>query len=210
MASETRTVPDEIDRIESPQSRRAPRRLLTVTVGVVALGLVLAHGWPTAGRQHPHPKAAPAIATSTPPAQVSTSPAARTADYGSVFLEPLAQCLQTDHRRHIRVALAVTNLTTARLRLITATLASSPSGLHLAAVRFWTGPCGASVVPNTPTLPPSGHVVVAFTLDVGPSCPAGSVVTARITFTAHGRRLQTESPDLVDLTRLGFAQCAHG
>lgn len=203
-------MPDQIDRIESPQSRRTPRRLLTVTVGVVALGVVLAHSWPLGSRQHPRATAAPTSAASTPATHVSTSPAARTANYGSVFLEPLAQCLQTDHRRHIRVALAVTNLTTARLRLITATLASSPSGLHLAAVRFWTGPCGASVVPNTPTLPPSGHVVVAFTLDVGPTCPAGAVVTARITFTAHGRRLQTESPDLVDLTRLGFAQCAAG
>jgi hypothetical protein len=130
------TVPDQIDRIESPQSRRTPWRLLAVAVGVVVVGTALVQVWPGGSRAHTRPTAAAAVASSSPTDHLSTSPAAHVANYGSVFLEPLAQCLQTDHRHHIRVALAVTNLTVARLRLITATLASSPSGIRLATVRL--------------------------------------------------------------------------
>jgi len=207
-------VYDDPDQIESPRARRTPLRVAATLTAVVVIATVVVidlvaahhHSSPPARAVAPSPHPLTPL-SSLPPTPAAPQPAV---NLGTVFLEPLAECLQTDHRQRLRVALAVTNLTNARLRLITATPETTLPGLRLAQVRYWTRPCGAVVTDRQPVLPPSRELVVAFTFDLGPECPYGGIISSRITFESGGHQLRAESTTLVDLTRVGFKQCRHG
>jgi hypothetical protein len=196
---------DEIEAIESAgASPRATRALLVVLLLIAAAaagyGLRALH----------HGAATPAAAATAPPAP-SPAPSGETRGaagaFGSVFLEPLAQCVRTDHRQHLRVALAITNLTNRKLRLVTATPLDAVTGVKLTRLRYWRSPCGIDVTDTAPPLPPSHEIAVELTFLVSPTCPASPSVAVRVTFEAGGRWLEADSPTLADLDRVRLVQC---
>lgn len=199
---------DNVEELESPERAWSPTRVAaTALVAVVALTVVVlaALAGHPAARPHPHADEPQPQPVPTPPRQV-----ARVQTYhGSVFLEPLEQCLQTDHERTLRLAVQVTNLTNSRLRLVTATPVSTLPGYRLGAVRFWARPCGGTITDRALDLPPSGHVVVALNLILGNGCPSQHTVDARLTFHGSSGYLEAESSPLANLTRVPFAQCGH-
>ena len=197
---------DEVDRLESPPVHHSRARLVASVgasaVGIAVAGLALWAEHPSGSR----PAAVrPLPSTTGQPAAVAP---ARTPFGGSVFLEPLAQCLQTDHARTLRLALQVTNLTNGRLRLVTATPVSTLPDIKVTQLRYWARPCGGVVTDQALVLPPSGHVVVAMSLDLGATCPSTHTVDARLIFDAGGRVLEAESSPLANLSQVQFVQCA--
>jgi hypothetical protein len=199
---------DEIEEIESAGASPKATRVLLVVLLVIAAAVA---GYVF---RAPHQgTATPAAATTTRPTPSGPSPAPSVQNrgdagaFGSVFLEPLAQCIRTDHRQHLRVALAITNLTNRKLRLITATPLDPPTGLQLTRLRYWSSPCGVDVTDTAPPLRPSHEIAVELTFLLSPTCPAGRSVAVRVTFEAGGRRLEADSPTLADLDRVHLVQC---
>jgi hypothetical protein len=188
---------DEIVSRPLPWSRQ--RVLATATVSVVALALVVlaaiaAHRLSQRPTTHRDQPAVPLRAKILG---------------ASVFIEPLPQCLRTDHAHQLRLAVQVTNLSNDTLRLVDATAAAAPkTGRTLGPPRFWSDTCAGTASSVAPVIGPAGHFVVGFTFALGNDCPANTAVSTTLSFAEHGRRLQTQSSALADLSRLHFIQCA--
>ena len=199
---------DEIEQIESADASPRATRVLVVVLLVIAAA---AGGY--AFRAAHHGTVTPAAAATTQPLGPSSAPSTKDhADagaFGSVFLEPLVQCIRTDHRQHLRVALAITNLTNRNLQLITATPLDDVTGVTLTRLRFWRSPCGVDVTDTPPPLPPSHEIAVELTFAIGPTCPANRTVAVQVTFAAGGRSVEADSPTLADLDHVRLVQCAH-
>ena len=201
---------DDVDQLEgaSPSGLPAPAVAVAVVVlAAAAVAVVVAHG---AG----HPRATTARPTAARPTPAAASPpagdtgaAASAPDRGSVFLEHLGACTRTDLRTRLTVALGVTNLGARPLRLLGAVPISAVAGLRLTRVQIGRGPCAAGGGSRPVTLPPAAGAVVSLSFSLGPACPRDSPLAARVSFDASGRLVQGESSQLLDLSRLRFAEC---
>jgi hypothetical protein len=185
-----------VDQLSSPP--RSPRRLLLLTAAAVAVAAVVAVA--LAGhRERRHPSAEP-TPTSTTALTVADSP-------GVVFLHHLDRCTTTDHRRLLRIAFGVTNLSDRTLHLLHATPILSNAALRLTAVQFGRPPCAAGGSTRPVRLGGAGTVVVALTFRIAELCPKNTEVAARVTFGSGADVLHADSSELADLGRLTFAQC---
>ena len=198
------TLDGDAERLESRASGWSPTRIVaTAAAAAIAITLVVI------GAVVGHPKASPR--QPDPPVPVPSAPAApatKPLPYrGSVFLEPLEQCLTTDHLQTLRLAVEVTNLSGGTLRLVAAGPLSSLPDLRLTSVAYWPRACGGAIRRSQLVLAPGQHVVVALMFALGAACPASDAIGARITFDAGGVRLQAESSTLADLAHVRFAQC---
>ena len=190
------------DHLESPSVAWSRSRVVS-TAAVVVLAAALAVVGAVVGHPRTHAKATP-----VPPPPLPTTLPARSVHYsGAVFLEPLDQCVRTDHRQTLRLAVEVTNLTNSRLRIINAALVSSVPDVRLARLAYWSRPCGGVITGRALALAPAGHLVVAMTLALGSTCPATSLLGARLTFDIAGTQVQAESSALANLAKVHFVQC---
>lgn len=195
---------EDVDCLDSPRPRRLP--LAAVVAGaVVAAVCVVAVG--DLRPHHPQPAAQPASATGSTPVP-STTPAAAVVARGEVFVEPLGQCLRTDHRSALQIAMAVTDLGNDSVEVVDARLDPPVPGLRLVGVRFGQGNCAERQTPAATRLRPSGRVVVAMHFAVGPGCPRipGDVGVV-LSFASGGQSLRAESSAAVNVSRVRFEEC---
>ena len=203
--------PTAVDQVSSAPASRS--RGGVVSVGVVRLALVVTG----AGVAHrPHHRRASAAPPGTPTVAPDNSPGsgpppatavATPTSPRSVFLEHLGGCTRTDHRRGLTLAFAVTNLSAAPLRLLSATPLFSDATLRLTRVRIGTGPCASGARDRPVRLVSAGRVVVAMSFGLGVTCPRHTQVQARVTFRSGSRLLHADSSELADLSHLAFTQC---
>lgn len=203
MVAETRDGPEPEQLSSEPRTPRgggSGRALvMAAAVGAVAVVVVVAGGH--------HRGAKPHVAFPSPPALTSSPAPAPTAD-DSVFLEHLGGCTSTDHRHRLTVAFEVTNLGSRPLRVVTVRpLDVDGAALRLDRVRVGTGPCAASGSVRQVRLAPTAATVVALSFRLDTRCPRDSPLAARVTFLAGGSFEHADTSELVDLSRLGFAQC---
>jgi hypothetical protein len=203
------TLGGDSEQLEAAPSSWSPSRVVaTTTAAIVAVALVVIGavvGHHKASPRHPNP---PSPVPSAPVPSTQAAPPTKPFPYrGSVFLEPLQECLATDHQQTLRLAVEVTNLSSGKLRVLAATPVSSLPDVRLTAVTYWQRACGGVTKPSQLVLASGQHVVVALTLALGATCPADDLIGARITFEAGGERLRAESSTLADLAHVRFAQC---
>ena len=155
-----------------------------------------------------HHDARPAVAhhrLTVPPAP-APAPAVHV---GSVFLEHLLQCTETDHRHRLSVALGVTNLGGRALLLVGAAgVSSDVRVVQPTTVRFGTQGCGRGGASPPVRLQPGGDAVVMLAFRIGRTCPRHALVSARVAFDGGPVGIvHADSSQLANLDVLGFVQC---
>jgi hypothetical protein len=197
-----------VDLLESTHSRRSNRVVVVLPLSVIAaavIGLlaVTVHS-PRAG-QHAARLPSPNVSTGVPVGRANGPASAAATKRLFVFVEPLDQCTSTDHYRHLRIALDVSNLNNQPIRIVSATAVGPSPALRLTRVQLGALPC-AELTRRVSTLLPSSDEVVALNFGVGPGCPSDHSIDVRVTFAVGGSRLHSDT--LVGLTGVNFRECA--
>jgi hypothetical protein len=184
-----------------------PTALIGAIIGAVAVGAVVLAGavrhHPSASRETGSTEAGSPEAPSPTAGHQSDEPS------GSVFLEHLPKCTQTDHHSTLTVAFTVNNLGAGPLVLLgAAPLTGGDDALRLTRVRLGADACAGDGGARPVRLARAGSAVVAMSFRVGARCPDASPVAARVTFDAGPAGIvHADSSALTDLSRLAFAQC---
>jgi len=202
---------EELDRLESRRPRPMPlrTRLILAAAGVTAALVAVSWSWHPgrhASASLPPGPGSNTAAGARPSVQPSSPRSPVHADAGSVFVQPLPDCLRTDRRRSLRIAMAITNLADRPLQLVSVEVISRVPGLTLTTQTVGRRPCADQARHNGPRIRPTEERVVALEFAVGPTCPGPMPVTARLGFLVGARLLHAETANLVDLSswrRLG-------
>jgi hypothetical protein len=203
---------EELDRLESRRPPPTPlrTRLILAAAGVTAALVAVSWSWHPgrhASASLPPGPASNTVAGARPPVQPSSPRTPARAEAGSVFVQPLPDCLRTDRRRSIRIAVAIENLADHPLQLVSVEVIGRIPGLTLTAQTVGGRPCADQARHNGSPIRPSEERVVALEFAVGPTCPPPVPVTARLGFLVGARLLHAETSNLVDLSSLPRLRC---
>lgn len=203
---------DEVDRLESQRRRAFPGRAVAVfgAAALVATLVGVSWSWHPGRHRVSEPPVGPATNTvdsQRPSVPASVSPTAPAPEMGTVFVQPLAGCVRTDHRHDLRIAMAVQNLADQPLQLVSVDMIGRIPGLTLRAQTVGARPCGDQLRGGGRRIKPSEEVVVALDFAVGPTCPGPTSVTARLGFLAGTTVLHAETANLIDLASMHFDGC---
>jgi hypothetical protein len=196
--------PEEVDRLEATPASRltAP----AAAVALVIIGVLVALGLAS---HEPHARSSAPVVPTPSPIHLSPPVALpKQPPHGSVFLQHLDECTRGDREGHVTIALGVTNLSEAPLRLLRATPLRVDNDLRFAGARMGSPPCGVKGVSHSVRLAPAQGAVVTLMFVVRPHCLHDTAVAARLTFAmADHHTLHADSSDLADLSRLHYVSC---
>ena len=194
--------PEQLAGGEGPRVQWAA---IAVVVVLVAGAVLLARA------AHHDTRPSAAHRETVPPGPVPTASSTKPAVHvGTVYLEHLDQCTQTDHRHHLSVALGVTNLGHRSLVLLRVTPVTSDASLvQPNDVHIGKRGCAITSPDDTVRLAPGAAAVVNLGFRVGPGCPRHALVSAQVSFDSGAAGIvHADSSQLANLDRLNFVQCA--